>query len=373
VRVVRAVLTELTRAHMLDETEPGTFTLHDLLAAYAGELAIDHDAPDDRDSAVARILDHYLHTACAASAILDPYRDPIRIDPAVPGTVVTVPVDRPQALAWFTSRREALLSAVRISADVSPARAWRLAWAVSTFLDITGRWDLRLDSMRVALDAARRVEDVEAQAHAHRGMGFAGLRLGELSTAHQHLDRAAELYRRVGDQVGEANTLLNRAQVFGRERRSREALDRGQEALRLYRANGHRVGEALARNSIGWHNALLDRPAEALGQCLKALAILQELGDLLGVANAWDSVGFAHHRLGHYEDAETAYRQALELFADLGDRFNRAITLQNLAETYEAAGRRGEARAAWQEALTILESLRHSDAARLRNKVAAWA
>ena len=64
----RALLTELTRAHLLAEHAPGRYTFHDLLRAYASELASAQDGPADRDAAVHRLLDHYLHTASNAAA-----------------------------------------------------------------------------------------------------------------------------------------------------------------------------------------------------------------------------------------------------------------------------------------------------------------
>jgi hypothetical protein len=69
----RQALAELTRAHLITEQAPGRHTLHDLLRTYAAEEARTVDSPTDRRAAVLRVLDHYLHTACAASQLLHPY------------------------------------------------------------------------------------------------------------------------------------------------------------------------------------------------------------------------------------------------------------------------------------------------------------
>jgi DNA-binding SARP family transcriptional activator len=58
----RALLGELTHAHLLAEHVPGRYAFHDLLRAYATELARMHDSIDIRSAAVRRVLDHYLHT-----------------------------------------------------------------------------------------------------------------------------------------------------------------------------------------------------------------------------------------------------------------------------------------------------------------------
>ncbi len=66
----RAALTELTRAHLLTDRGGGRFTFHDLLRAYAAELADTHDSAVDRRAAIRRVLDHYLHTAYHADGLL---------------------------------------------------------------------------------------------------------------------------------------------------------------------------------------------------------------------------------------------------------------------------------------------------------------
>ncbi|HZN19872.1 MAG TPA: hypothetical protein VFB84_17055, partial [Micromonosporaceae bacterium] len=62
----RAGLDELVRANLLTEPSPGRFAFHDLLRAYAGELADAGDPVEQRDAAVQRMRSHYLQTADAA-------------------------------------------------------------------------------------------------------------------------------------------------------------------------------------------------------------------------------------------------------------------------------------------------------------------
>jgi len=58
----RALLAELARAHLLAEHAPGRYAFHDLLRAYATELARTHDSQNVRSAAAHRVLEHYLHT-----------------------------------------------------------------------------------------------------------------------------------------------------------------------------------------------------------------------------------------------------------------------------------------------------------------------
>ena len=61
----RDALSELTRAHLLTQHTPGRYSFHDLLRAYATHLTT-HDPHDNQPTALARLFDHYLHTAAAA-------------------------------------------------------------------------------------------------------------------------------------------------------------------------------------------------------------------------------------------------------------------------------------------------------------------
>ena len=80
-----ALLAELTRAHLLTEHAPGRYAFHDLLRAYAAELARAHDDQDAQDAAVGRVLDHYLHTAHRAATVMEPFR-PDHAGPAAAGS-----------------------------------------------------------------------------------------------------------------------------------------------------------------------------------------------------------------------------------------------------------------------------------------------
>ena len=72
---IRPALAELARAHLVTERVPGRFAFHDLLRAYATELAGAHDSDDYRRAARRRMLDHYLHSAYRADELLSQFRD----------------------------------------------------------------------------------------------------------------------------------------------------------------------------------------------------------------------------------------------------------------------------------------------------------
>jgi hypothetical protein len=127
---VRALLAELSRGHLLTEHRPSRYAFHDLLRAYAAELARIHDHDGARSAAVGRLLDHCLHTAYAAATLIDPYFAPVAAPaPSQPGVVIGGPATAEEALSWFTAERPTLLAAVPLAAEPGSAtHAWQLAW-----------------------------------------------------------------------------------------------------------------------------------------------------------------------------------------------------------------------------------------------------
>ncbi|MGP4115516.1 ATP-binding protein, partial [Streptomyces sp. 4N509B] len=73
VRRTRRALEVLVRAHLVDQVAGGRrYQPHDLLRAYAAELAAETDGPTERAEALARLLDYYLATASSALDAIAP-------------------------------------------------------------------------------------------------------------------------------------------------------------------------------------------------------------------------------------------------------------------------------------------------------------
>jgi tetratricopeptide (TPR) repeat protein/DNA-binding SARP family transcriptional activator len=369
-RDVRATLAELSRAHLVVEHVPGRYTLHDLLRAYAGELAHTHDPDDERQQAIHRTLDHYLHTANAADRLLYPARDSLTLTALRPGTTPQHLANHQQALEWFAAEYPVLLAAVDHAAATGfDTHTWQLAWTLASFLERRGHWHDWVAAGRAAVAAAGRLADLPAQAGAHRILAGAYTRLGRFGDAHTQLRHALDVAALVGEPAGQAHTYRNLAYVQERQGRHAEALDHARRALDLYRAAGHRHGEARALNNIGWLHVLLGDHRQALTCCQQAIALHQELGNRLGQADTWDSVGYAHHHLGQHTEAIDCYQHAVNLYRDLGNRHGEAETLIHLGDSHHAAGNPEAAREAWQHALTIFDQLDHPDAELVRAKV----
>jgi len=364
---VRPLLAELARAHLVTEHVPGRYAFHDLLRAYAGELAHTGDTGSDRRAATHRLLDHYLHTAHGADLLLYRHGEAIALAAPKPGVAAERLSDHDQAMAWFTAERRVLLAAIEQAARGGFDRhACQLAWTLFVFLHRRGHWQDRAATQHAALDAARRLGDRGAQARAHRHLGFAYAELGRYQDAQLHLGRALELSVDAGDPAGEAWTQHFRDLVLGMQGRNADALDAAERALRLFEATGDRVGQAIALTDVGWYHGRLGHHQQALAFCGEALRLHQELDNRSYQAHTWSCLGDTHHHLGGHAQAIACYRQALELFREFGDRYGEASTLAQLGASHYAAGDSGAARQAWRRAWELLDGLDPSAADQIR-------
>jgi DNA-binding SARP family transcriptional activator/tetratricopeptide (TPR) repeat protein len=367
----RGPLAELTRAHLLSEPVPGRYSCHDLLRAYAAELAAAHDSQSDRDAAVRRVLDYYLHSAQQAAMLLEPQHEPVTPAAAEPGAGLARLATEQEAMAWFTAEAGPLPAAVQLAASAGqPTRAWQLAWALSTFLLRRGSWDVHARVQHAALDAARRSGDGTGEAHAVHGLALGAAFSGRFDAAGPQFRQALRLFAQAGDVFGQARVHNSLTWLAERDHRPADALDHARQAMELYRAAGHRAGQAMADNDVGFLYAQLGEYSRAIEHCERALAVIQELGgERTWEAATWDSLGFIHQQLASFPRSVECYERSAQLYRDLGDRFNEADTLDHLGDTQLRAGDAAAARATWHRALLIFEEIGHPDGDLVRAKL----
>ncbi|MGW5691906.1 ATP-binding protein [Streptomyces asiaticus] len=372
-RQTRPLLAELSDVHLINERTPGRYAFHDLLRAHAAELLDAHHPEAERQAAVDRLFQYYLHAARAAGAVLEPSGDPMPVPPAFPGIPSEAFDDESRSLAWLTAEH-AVLAAVIDSAAASghDRLACLLAWSLEPFFDRRGHWHDGLAAQRTALDAALRLADPAMEARGLRGLARAEGRLGLHDRCRPRLDRALELFTELGDDVGRAGAHRSLGWISEQQGDLTGALRHNQLALDLFRAAGHRAAQASLLNSVGWYHALLGEYRQALTYCFDALTMLQELGDRYSQAAAWDSIAYVYHNLGRHPHALLGYRNALAFYRELGVPYLESEILTRIGDTYVATGDHEGARASWEQALTLLTALDHPGAERVRARLRGW-
>jgi DNA-binding SARP family transcriptional activator/tetratricopeptide (TPR) repeat protein len=370
----RTALAELARASLLNEDVAGRFACHDLLRAYAAELAAGTLSAAECDLATRRVLDHYLRTAHAATARLYPARGEVPL-PAPPGGVRAEEFvgagAYEAALAWFCAEHRVLRNAVEQAASRhQDEHCWKLAWYWVPLMYRRGQVHEVLAVQRTAVLAAGRLGDGDALARVHCELGHVSERLGDYGGADEHLRQALELFTGLGDRASVGEVRNGLAQLLTLQDRWGEALDHAVEALRLRRSLSGSAVIAYSENTVGWILAHLGQPDAALWYCRRALDMHAEAGSRTGAADTLDSIGYAYGELGDYTQSIAHYERALAMYRVLGDLHGEATSLLHLGDAQLSSGQADAARRSWEQSLALLGQVPGADAsgasARLR-------
>jgi DNA-binding SARP family transcriptional activator/tetratricopeptide (TPR) repeat protein len=363
-------LRELTRTHMAAEHLPGRFNVHDLLRVYAADQAERHDPAPERSAAVHRMLDHYLHTAMAASQRFSPFRSSLRLAAPQPGVLPAEMADKDQAMAWFDAEAPVLLTLIDYaSANGFDTHAWQIPWTLGPFFNRRGRWRSYAASQQIALAAAQRLDDTLALAHTHHLLGHAQLQMNDYEAAEPNFRQALDLFRELRDRANEAVVLNGLGIMLEKQERFPEALAVLLDALRMLKAAGHWWTQATLENGVGWLYAHLGQYDDALNHCQRSLSLHRESGHRGGAADALDSLGYVYLHLGDLAQAQAHYRQAIDAYREIASPFGEGNSLAGLGDVLLRGGDPDAARALYLQAAAILDALPHPLADVVRGKL----
>jgi DNA-binding SARP family transcriptional activator/Flp pilus assembly protein TadD len=390
----RRRLDALARAHLIQPASPGRFVLHDLLRAFARDLAAADDEEEQR-AALTRLFDYYLHASAAAMNTLFPAEASHRPSfPPPTGLALPATDDPAAARAWLNAERANLVAvAAHATARGWPEHAIRLAATLFRYLDVGGRFpegviihsharsaaaqigdraaeaealtslglvDLHQGRyqqatgyLRQALALSRETGDRDGQARALQDLGLSDFQQGRWQHAAGQLTQALDLFREAGDRIGEARALCNLGIIEFLQDRWQQAADHLHRALALYRDAGYRTGEAYVLANLGSGELRQSRFRKAIGHLRQALALFEEAGNIIGQAYVLDSLGIADLRQGRCQQAAGRLQQALAVFRETGDRAGEAEALNGLGEVFLASGQPGRARTQHVAALAL--------------------
>ncbi len=319
----------LARAHLIQPAGSGRYSVHDLLRAYSRELGAAQDGEHVRRSALTRLLDHYLHTAATAMALLFPVE---HRRPGNPRSAVQAPpmTDPATARAWLDTQRANLVAAAYAAEHGWPGHTTRLAVTLFRYLQTGGYFSEAITIHTCARRAACHAGDRTAEATALTSLGTVDMRQGRYQQATGCLQQALAVFRETGDRFGEARALNNLALVDFDQGHYQRATDHLQQALALFRDAGDRLAEARALGNLGLIDERMGRLKQARDHHRQALTLNRETGYRPGEAANLGNLGHIYLRQGSYPQAADHHRQALALFRDTGYRVGEAEALTSL-------------------------------------------
>ena len=181
------------------------------------------------------------------------------------------------------------------------------------------RYDEALLELGTVIERARQesLPSFEASAQLHRARV---LRIkSELSAAEESIRRGADLYRRLGDSVGEAQCLMVLGEIYSDQGRFRDLERTCREAIILGGQAASQVIQARAVTLLGTAEVLQGKTAEAREHIEQGVAVYQRLGDQRGTATSLLMLGRLDHMIGQLGAAARTIERAMLIFEELGE------------------------------------------------------
>ncbi|MFF5255629.1 BTAD domain-containing putative transcriptional regulator [Streptomyces leeuwenhoekii] len=413
-RRAEAALDRLADVALLEETAYGRYAPHDLVRAFARELAGGDDGADAAETALrwyAAVAERTLTALVEPGPDLDDRRRPTAAQPpAHTAHVATVPPfgSAAAAFAWWDGELgNVVVLAERCAGETGTApgaggdgtdrhAAWISVLARLLFPCL--RRGGRIAEMevlgRAALGAARRLGDEAAEAYAlgdlaglrfltgrhtealalgdealalwrrlgraarvRRCLSDRGLLLAELgrhAEAERALRRSLARAQRLDDRYGEAVT-RGRLGTLYQHTDPRAAIEQHRRSLALGDALGHVIVRHTAHCDIGYVHLALGQPAAAAAHFWRSLHVLGAHGDWHGESRSRLGLVRALRRLGRGDQADRACAELLRRAEARADRHTEGLARHQLGLLLRERGRGAEARAQWRAALAALE------------------
>ncbi|MFE1299071.1 BTAD domain-containing putative transcriptional regulator [Streptomyces sp. NPDC058731] len=402
------LLESLVDTSLLESAAPGRYRFHDLVRLYARACAErDEWPPTEREAALSRLLDFYLATAAGVYATERPgdrLVDHLE-QTQYPGLTFADPT---AARDWLYAEANCLLATARLSAarPGTLGRAIDLLWAALDLSESGANSREYEATAQALLEAARKVgvERVEARAlmtlaHAHvdggrfdeadqeaaqvirlaqaaddllpvcwarNARGIIALYQGRNTDGEEHLSRAIQHFRTLGDRPGEASALCNLSRIHLATGRTQSAVALAQQGMEIYDAMGNSMRGANGRYALGLALTSTGQLDEATARLTEALDVFRESRQRLWEGMTLFRMAEVDLAAGRSAQAATNAELALTVLRGIGGEWRRGGVLTVLGHALTGIGQTGRAQACWRESLRIYEELGSPEAGAVR-------
>ncbi|OXM59678.1 hypothetical protein CF165_46655 [Amycolatopsis vastitatis] len=366
------LLDRLAAAHLIESPRPGRYALHDLLRLYASERAHAEDDLGERDAALRRLFDMYLHTADTATTLAYPTSVPVLSHLAGSGERSLRFPGFGRAKSWLDVERPNLVAVMRHAAEHGPTEVtWRLAAVLTPYFYGGMHRSDWLEVAELGLQVAQKADDRTAEATMMHVLHRVHFAFGDYDTALKHGLRGRDLLLQADDPGTEAEICKQFGHTYwllGRLAESLENFTRGRD---LYRKIGNRICELVCVNGMALSYLDWGRLSEVLEHTSEVLVLHREVGARLCEAAALHIRALALTELGRFDEALDDGITALAMYHETGFRYNEASVLSCIAGAYRDTGRHPEALEYAHKARTLAEEFNDTRGTSLAHTVLA--
>lgn len=357
------ILHALTRAHLMSETDSHRFTSHDLLRAYAAELAAAELVLVRQ--ARARCWAYYLRTVEAADCLIASHRYRV----SLPAETLEIPVpsftDSDAALMWYATERDNLIALFESPDPEHRESCWRLAQLMRGYFFHTRDLDAWIITHESALRAARELGDAHAEALTLNNLGMA-FRKRDKTKAADCYRAALDMFDRLGDVRSATDSVANLAAVFRASGRLDTSIEYGRRALTSYRRLGLNRNVGITQRSLAKAYMGRGRIAEARAAFDESVSVLDAIEDWTNLAMVLNRRGELFVTTAEWSRCRQDFGRALELSESQRIPYEEARALHGLGRVDQVTGSLGDAEVKWARALAIYTRLGAEEAGELR-------
>ncbi|OKK05012.1 AfsR family transcriptional regulator [Streptomyces sp. CB03234] len=311
------------------------YRLQDLPRLFARECALAEDSEEERQAVLRRALGAWLGLAAEAHRrVYGGDFTLIHSDAALhplPGHLVDSLLADP--MEWFESEGAAIPMLVDQAARAGEsAYAWDLATTSTTLFqnrNYLEEWRYCGDR---ALEVTRYTGDELGEAAILQSLATLDIVQWDYASARERLVRALEVFEERGQAEGRALVLRNLALCERHHRNLDRAVELGRQSLEIFRETGDHYAEAYVLNILALIELERGRPQSSLLLSAEAVARSRHIGSVRGEAQSILRLAEALTNQGDGERAEDAARRGLELVRESDDRRGEAHALRALGE-----------------------------------------
>jgi DNA-binding SARP family transcriptional activator/Flp pilus assembly protein TadD len=328
------------------------YHLHDILHAYATDVAHREIGPREYENILRRMFDFYLGTVRNAIRWVAPEATevpPLESD----GSVVPLTFsDRAEALRWCSGSRGPLLAVGRLSAEFGfEGHMWRTTGMFSIWL---ARYSDELDDvialLKLAVQSTIKDANRTGEQMLLNNLGAMYIYTQKYREAEACLERLRRISVESGDVLAEAIAEHNMGTALLGRGRLNEAAKRYRKGLDLFTQAGNEPYRGRAYRRLAEVSRRMDRPEEAKQYYVDSLAVFgkiqsdEQSDPLLGLASLVAESG-------ELEIAKSYARESLELYRRAGKEREMCDALLELARIQGELGEFSEAAARAREAV----------------------
>lgn len=313
------------------------YGIHDLVRLLAKERLSEEKA-SAQDAACARLAGWLADKAREMSVWLSPETRSGRITELAQEGIRIEGGGREEflnALNWFELERGNLVAAVE---NAHQGKDWELTWQLAInsaiFYNLRSHWTDWERTHVLALDAARRKPDENAEGIVLNLLGNVYRHQGRWEDAAGIFRQSLDLNRRLGNLKGESIALNLLANVYRLQGRWEEAVALFEEALELNTRHDNPHGRAIALGGLANVYRMQGHWEEALDTYTASLALAEAQGDRSGQVINLNMTALVLARLGRLAEAEAALNKGLVLARELKISKGECIALRILGDVH---------------------------------------